>query len=84
MHGATGSPRQSGRLFAPGLSRRCFPQYTGLGAARVGSLNSVVQQIGVSQQAVSALGLCEGSAAESVCGVEQDLLERPRQVGVPH
>jgi hypothetical protein len=29
-------------------------------------------------------GLCEGSAADSVRGVEQDLLERPRQVGVPH
>jgi phospholipase C len=32
-HGATGSPRQPGRLFAPGLSRRRFLQYTGLGAA---------------------------------------------------
>jgi phospholipase C len=31
--GATGSPRQTGRLFAPGLSRRRFLQYTGLGAA---------------------------------------------------
>ena len=28
-------------------------------------------------------GLCEGSAADSVRGIEQDLLERPRQVGVP-
>ena len=32
-HGATGSPRQPGRRFAPGLSRRRFLQYTGLGAA---------------------------------------------------
>src|SRR5580692_12525425 len=32
-HGATGSPRQPGRMFAPGLSRRRFLQYTGLGAA---------------------------------------------------
>jgi phospholipase C len=32
-HGATGSPRQPGRIFAPGLSRRRFLQYTGLGAA---------------------------------------------------
>ena len=33
MHDATGSPRQAGRRFAPGLSRRRFLQYTGLGAA---------------------------------------------------
>lgn len=33
VHGATGSAQQSGRLFAPGLSRRRFLQYTGLGAA---------------------------------------------------
>src|SRR5215469_12370246 len=32
-HGATGSPRRPGRLFASGLSRRRFLQYTGLGAA---------------------------------------------------
>ena len=32
-HGATGSPRQPGRRFAPGFSRRRFLQYTGLGAA---------------------------------------------------
>src|SRR5580704_15350030 len=32
-HSATGSPRQPGRRFAPGLSRRRFLQYTGLGAA---------------------------------------------------
>lgn len=31
--GATGSAQQPGRLFAPGLSRRRFLQYTGLGAA---------------------------------------------------
>ena len=31
-HGATGS-LQTGRLFAPGLSRRRFLQATGLGAA---------------------------------------------------
>jgi hypothetical protein len=30
---ATGSPRQPSRLFVPGLSRRRFLQYTGLGAA---------------------------------------------------
>ncbi len=34
-HGATGSPRRPGRLFRPGLSRRRFLQYTGLGAAAV-------------------------------------------------
>jgi phospholipase C len=33
VRGATGSPRQPGRRFAPGLSRRRFLQYTGLGAA---------------------------------------------------
>jgi phospholipase C len=33
VHGATGSPRQAGRRFTPGLSRRQFLQYTGLGAA---------------------------------------------------
>jgi phospholipase C len=32
-HDAAGSPRQPGRLFAPGLSRRRFLQYTGLGTA---------------------------------------------------
>ncbi len=32
-HDATGSPWQPGRRFAPGLSRRRFLQYTGLGAA---------------------------------------------------
>ncbi len=32
-HGATGSPRRSGRLIVPGLSRRRFLQATGLGAA---------------------------------------------------
>ncbi len=32
-HGATGSPQQPGRLSAPGVSRRRFLQYTGLGAA---------------------------------------------------
>jgi phospholipase C len=32
-HGATGSPGHSGRVFAAGLSRRRFLQYTGLGAA---------------------------------------------------
>jgi phospholipase C len=32
-HGAAGSPRQPGPGFAPGLSRRRFLQYTGLGAA---------------------------------------------------
>jgi phospholipase C len=31
--GAAGSPRRPGRGFAPGLSRRRFLQYTGLGAA---------------------------------------------------
>jgi phospholipase C len=34
-HGATGSPRRPGRLFRPGLTRRRFLQYTGLGAAAV-------------------------------------------------
>jgi phospholipase C len=32
-HGATGSPQQPGRRFAPGLSRRRFLQVTGLGAS---------------------------------------------------
>ena len=32
-HGATGSPRQPGQPVVPGLSRRRFLQYTGLGAA---------------------------------------------------
>ena len=32
-HGATGSPQEPGRRFAPGVSRRRFLQYTGLGAA---------------------------------------------------
>ena len=32
-HGAAGSPRQPGPLSVPGLSRRRFLQYTGLGAA---------------------------------------------------
>src|SRR5579859_3671913 len=34
-HGAAGSPRPPGPGFAPGLSRRRFLQYTGLGAAAV-------------------------------------------------
>jgi hypothetical protein len=32
-HGAAGSPRPPGPLSVPGLSRRRFLQYTGLGAA---------------------------------------------------
>ncbi|HTW04477.1 MAG TPA: phospholipase C, phosphocholine-specific [Streptosporangiaceae bacterium] len=36
--GASGSPQQPGRLFAPGFSRRRFLQYTGLGAAAAGAV----------------------------------------------
>jgi phospholipase C len=35
---ASGAPQQPGRRFAPGLSRRRFLQYTGLGAAAAGAV----------------------------------------------
>ena len=54
-HGATGS-QQPGRLFAPGLSRRRFLQYTGLGTAAAAA-------VGIG--AGPAAGAVERSAAAS-------------------
>ena len=77
VHDATGSPRQPGRMFVPGLSRRRFLQYTGLGAA-------AAAVAGISGGPVAAAVGGSSTAAKSLPeGLDRDHRRREAR-GDPH